>query len=381
MDVGEGILTTHTGSLPRPADLVELMFAKEEQRPVNESQLADVVRTAVDEVVRRQAEVGVDIVSDGEMSKASYATYVIERLSGFGGESRRPQLSDILEYPDVAQSYFSDPGVQRLNKQRPSCNGPVTLLGDELVGSDIANFQAALHSTSATTGFLTAASPGLVAMFLGNEYYETEHEFLRAVAEAMKPEYEAIVDAGLILQLDCPDLAMARHREFANRSVDAFREYVELHVDVLNESVSTIPPERMRMHVCWGNYPGPHHRDVPLRDIIDLLLKARPQGLLFEAANPRHEHEWAVFEDIELPPDKMLVPGVVGVMTNYIDHPELIAQRILRFVDMVGRERVITGTDCGLGTFVGLALVPPDIAWAKLEALVEGARIASARCS
>lgn len=372
------VLTTHTGSLPRPTDLVELMFAKEEGRPVDGDRLTATARDAVHAVVRRQGEIGIDLVSDGEMSKASYATYVIERLTGFAGESRRPQLSDILEYPDVAHGYFSDPGVERLNRNRPSCNGPVSRLGEDLAKTDIENFRSALQAVSVTDGFLTAASPGLVSMFLGNTYYPTEQDFLRAVAAAMKPEYEAIIDAGLMLQLDCPDLAMARHREFADRSLDEFRAYVRRHIEALNAAVADIPPERMRMHLCWGNYPGPHHRDVPLAEVIDLVLEGRPASLSFEAANPRHEHEWQVFEHVELPPGKVLIPGVVGVMSNYIDHPELIAQRILRFAELVGSERVIAGTDCGLGTFVGLSLVPPEIAWAKLEALVEGARIASA---
>jgi 5-methyltetrahydropteroyltriglutamate--homocysteine methyltransferase len=353
------------------------MFAKAEGRPVDGDSLAATARDAVHGVVRRQAEIGIDLVSDGEMSKASYATYVIERLTGFGGQSLRPQLSDILEHPDVARGYFSDPGVERLNQNRPSCNGPVRPIGEDLAIADIENFRSALQAVSVTGAFLTAASPGLVSMFLGNAYYSTEEEFLRAVAAAMKPEYEAIVDAGMILQLDCPDLAMARHREFADRSIGEFRAYARRHIDALNAAVADIPPERMRMHLCWGNYPGPHHRDVPLAEIIDLVLDARPAALSFEAANPRHEHEWKVFEHVKLPPGKVLIPGVVGVMTNYIDHPELVAQRILRFVELVGEERVIAGTDCGLGTFVGLSLVPPEIAWAKLEALVEGARIAS----
>lgn len=379
MNDGQRILTTHTGSLPRPPALVELMFAKEDGQPVDETTLSATVGAAVDQVVRRQHDLGIDLVSDGEMSKISYATYVVERLTGFAGQSKRPQLSDILEYPDVARAYFSDPGVERLNRNRPSCNGPVAPVGDRYVRADIDNFTAALKTASSTQGFVTAASPGLISMFLGNTYYQTEEDFLRATAEAMRPEYEAIVDAGLILQLDCPDLAMARHREFADRSIEEFRDYVRLHVEVLNAAVANIAPERMRMHLCWGNYPGPHHLDVPLAEIIDLVLEARPAGLLFEAANPRHEHEWATFEDVELPPGKVLIPGVVGVMTNYIDHPQLIAQRILRFAEVVGSpDRVIAGTDCGLGTFVGLSLVPPEIAWAKLGSLVEGARMASA---
>lgn len=373
------IPTTHTGSLPRPSELIELMFAVEEGRPVDPTVLAATVRDAVDEVVRRQHAIGIDIVSDGEMSKPSYATYVVDRLTGFGGESKRPQLTDILEYPDVASGYFNDPGVKRLNRRRPSCDGPVRARGEELVRADIANLRTALSAAPGADGFLTAASPGLISMFLGNAYYPTEEEFLWAVADAMRPEYEAIVEAGFTLQLDCPDLAMARHREFAEQSIDAFRDYVRLHVEVLNAAVAGIAPERMRLHLCWGNYPGPHHRDVPLEQIIDLVLEARPSGLAFEAANPRHEHEWTTFERLELPDDKLLIPGVVGVMTNYIDHPELVAQRIGRFVELVGAQRVVAGTDCGLGTFVGLSLVPPEIAWAKLESLVEGARIATAR--
>jgi 5-methyltetrahydropteroyltriglutamate--homocysteine methyltransferase len=373
------ILTTHAGSLPRPTDLIDLMFAKAEGHEVDQLKFSQTVENAVEQVVARQRKIGIDLVSDGEMSKPSYATYVADRLTGFAGESRSPQLSDILEYPDVAAGYFNDPGVQRLNRNRPSCNGPVKSRGNDPVQADIENFRSALRANAGSDGFLTAASPGLISMFLGNTYYPTEEQFLWAVAAAMKPEYEAIVNAGLTLQLDCPDLAMARHREFADRTIEEFRDYVRLHVETLNGAVADLPPERMRMHLCWGNYPGPHHRDVPLAQVIDLVLEARPAGLLFEAANPRHEHEWKVFKDLDLPPGKVLIPGVVGVMTNYIDHPELIAQRIVRFAETVGSpERVIAGTDCGLGTFVGLALVPPEIAWRKLVSLVEGARIASA---
>lgn len=372
------ILTTHAGSLPRPADLIELMFAKADGREVDPLDFAETVQRAVDEVVRRQREIGIDLVSDGEMSKPSYATYVAERLTGFGGESTGPQLSDILEYPDVAAGYFNDPGVKRLNQNRPSCNGPVSSKGNDQVQADIDNLRSALQAHPATGGFMTAASPGLISMFLGNTYYPSEPEFLAATALAMKPEYEAIVNAGLTLQLDCPDLAMARHREFADRPIEEFRDYARSHIHALNAAVAGIPPERMRMHLCWGNYPGPHHLDVPLAEIIDIVLEARPAGLLVEAANPRHEHEWTVFRDLDLPAGKVLIPGVVGVMTNYIDHPELIAQRIIRFVEAVGSpDRVIAGTDCGLGTFTGLTLVPPEIAWRKLESLAEGARIAS----
>ena len=373
------ILTTHTGSLPRPDKLVEIMFAKEEKRSVDERELAEYVRESVREVVEHQQRVGIDVISDGEMSKPSYATYVTERLTGFGGPSKRPKLSDILEFPNVASAYFNDPGVLRLNQNRPACNGPVTAKGTAEAAADIANFRDAVAGVEVEEAFLTAASPGLVSMFLGNSYYKTEEEFLWAVAKAMKPEYEAIVRAGFLLQLDCPDLAMTRHREFADQPVEAFRDYVRLHIEVLNAAVADIPADRMRVHLCWGNYPGPHHRDVPLEQIIDLILTLRPLGLSFEAANSCHEHEWTVFEHTQLPDGKVLIPGVIESMTNRIERPELIAQRIVRLAKLVGRENVIPGSDCGFGTFVGVALVEPGIAWAKLRSLAEGARLASAQ--
>ena len=276
----ERILTTHTGSLPRPQKLVELMFAKEEGREVDARLLSERVRESVREVVAHQRTIGIDVVSDGEMSKPSYATYVTERLTGFGGQSTRPKLSDILEHPNVASHYFNDPGVQRLNMNRPACNGAVARKGMAEAEADIANFKQALAVAPATEAFMTAASPGLVSMFLGNTYYKTEKEFLWAVAEAMKPEYEAIVRAGFLLQLDCPDLAMTRHREFADRPLEEFLEYARLHIEVLNAATANIPPDRLRVHLCWGNYPGPHHRDVPLEQIIDLILTVRAQGLV-----------------------------------------------------------------------------------------------------
>ncbi|MBI2994498.1 MAG: cobalamin-independent methionine synthase II family protein [Gammaproteobacteria bacterium] len=374
----ERILTTHTGSLPRPDSLVELMFAKEEGRPIDARMLSQRIQESVREVVSHQAAIGIDVVSDGEMSKPSYATYVTERLTGFAGKSDRPKLSDILEYPKVASHYFNDPGVQRLNMNRPACNGPVASRGLADAEADIGNFRLALAAVNVEDTFMTAASPGVVSMFLGNTYYKSEEEFLWAVAKAMKPEYEAIIKAGFLLQLDCPDLAMTRHREFADRPVEEFRDYVRLHIEVLNATIADIPPERARVHLCWGNYPGPHHRDVPLEQIIDLILTIRAHGLSFEAANSRHEHEWTVFEKVRLPEGKVLIPGVIESMSNRIEHPALIAQRIVRFANAVGRENVIAGSDCGFGTFVGVALVEPEIAWAKLGSLAEGARIASA---
>jgi len=372
------ILTTHTGSLPRPDRLVELMFEKEKGRAVDAKLLAERVRDSVREVVEHQHAVGIDVVSDGEMSKLSYATYVTERLTGFGGKSNPPKLSDILEHPNVASHYFNDPGVKLLNRNRPACNAPVAPRGGPEAATDIANFRQALAGVKVEEAFLTAASPGVVSMFLGNTFYKTEEEFLSAVAEAMKPEYEAIVRAGFLLQLDCPDLAMTRHREFADRPVEDFRAYARRHIEVLNAATANIPPDRMRVHLCWGNYPGPHHRDVPLDQIIDLILTLRPQGLSFEASNSRHAHEWKVFEKIRLPEGKVLIPGVIESMSNRIEHPELVAERLIRFAKLVGRENVIGGSDCGFGTFVGVALVEPEIAWAKLGSLAEGARLASA---
>ncbi|MYF87122.1 MAG: cobalamin-independent methionine synthase II family protein [Rhodospirillaceae bacterium] len=329
------------------------------------------------EVGRHPREAGIDIVSDGEMSKPSYATYVTERLTGFGGTSNLPKLSDILDYPNVASAYFNDPGVLSLNKNRPACDGPVASKGIGDAEKDISHFRNALDLAPPEDAFMTAASPGLVSMFLGNTYYDTEEEFLYAVADAMMPEYRAIVDAGYMLQFDCPDLAMTRHREFAEAPVEDFRAYARLHIEVLNSILDRFPRDRLRVHICWGNYPGPHHRDVPMAQIVDLLLTLRTGALLFEGANSRHAHEWKVWETVDLPDDMVIVPGVIESMSNRIEHPELIAERLVRYARLVGRENVIAGSDCGFGTFVGLDLVDPAIAWRKLAALAEGARIAS----
>jgi len=371
------ILTTHVGSLPRPGYLVELMFAKADGKVVDEQELDRAIRMSVDEVVQHQKDAGIDIVSDGEMSKPSYATYVTERLTGFGGQSNLPKLSDILEFPNVSSGYFNDPGVKHLNKNRPTCNGPVASRGTADAEADIAHFKHALAKAQPQEAFMNAASPGVVSMFLGNTFYKTEEEFLWKVAEAMKPEYQAIVDAGFLLQLDCPDLAMTRHREFKDSPVGEFREYARRHIEVMNAALEGIPSDRVRVHVCWGNYPGPHHHDVALKDIIDLILTVKADGLLFEAANSRHAHEWKVWQNVEVPDNKILIPGVIESMSNRIEHPELVAERIVRFANIVGRENVIAGSDCGFGTFVGVALVEPEIAWAKLGSLAEGARLAS----
>ncbi|MBI1777462.1 MAG: cobalamin-independent methionine synthase II family protein [Proteobacteria bacterium] len=368
-------LTTHTGSLPRPEDLIRAMFAKEEGIPVDRSALTERVGAAVAEIVRNQIEAGLDIVNDGEMSKPSYATYIKDRLSGFGGTSQPLQYRDLVDFPELARRVFGDPGRSR--RKTPACDGPIGVLDAAAVKTDIAHLKAAFDPARAAEGFLSAASPGVIALFFRNEYYPNREAYLFAIAEAMRPEYEAIAQAGFILQIDCPDLAMGRHIQFASSSIEEFRREAQLNVAALNHALSRIPADRMRVHLCWGNYEGPHHHDVPLANIIDIVFSARPSGLSFEAANPRHAHEWKLFETVRLPKGKVLIPGVLESKTNFIEHPELIAQRIGRYAKLVGRENVIAGSDCGYGTWVGQAAVDPKVVWAKLAAMAEGARIAS----
>ncbi|HZT52646.1 MAG TPA: cobalamin-independent methionine synthase II family protein [Stellaceae bacterium] len=373
----ERFLTTHTGSLPRPDDLIRAMFAREEGVPVDAGALAARIRAAVVEVVARQDEAGIDIVSDGEMSKPSYATYIKDRLDGFGGTSHPLEYQDLVDFPELARRVFGDPGRSR--RKTPGCTAAVKARDTTAAAADIANLRAALGVVKAEEGFLTAASPGLVSLFFHNGYYPTHEAYLEAIAAAMRPEYQAIVDAGFVLQLDCPDLAMGRHIQFARLDLAGFRHMAGLHVEALNAAVAGLPPDRMRLHLCWGNYEGPHHCDVPLGDIIDILFRARPAGLSFEAANPRHAHEWALFERVKLPEGKLLIPGVLESKSNFIEHPELVAQRIARYANLVGRENVVAGTDCGYGTWVGQAAVDPMVVWAKLRAMAEGARLASAQ--
>ncbi len=370
-------LTTHAGSLPRPEALVKTMFAKEDGVPVEPPALADAVGAAVRAVVAKQAEAGIDIVNDGEMSKPSYATYVKDRLDGFGGVSHPLQYQDLVDFPELARRVFGDPG--RARRKTPGCTAPVRAGDGAAARSDIANLRSALEQSHARDGFLTAASPGLVSLFFHNGYYPDHAAYLEAIAAAMRPEYEAIVGAGFVLQLDCPDLAMGRHIQFAGLGLEEFRAMARLHVAALNRAVANLRPERMRLHLCWGNYEGPHHYDVPLADILDIVLAARPAGLSFEAANPRHAHEFTVFDQVKLPPGKVLIPGVIESKSNFIEHPELIAQRIARYAERVGRENVIAGGDCGFGTWVGQAAVDPAVVWAKLAAMAEGARIATRR--
>ena len=371
----ERILTTHTGSLPRPDDLVTMLYAKERGELQDQAAFEARVRTATAEVVRKQFECGVDVVNDGEVSKIGYSTYVKDRLTGFEGEASPLVPADLLEFRDYGRRVFRDTPIESL--RRPACTGPISYKDKEALQKDIANFKAALQGVAPEETFLSAASPGVISLFLKNQYYANHEAYLAALADAMKEEYNAIHQAGFLLQVDCPDLAMGRHIQFADASLEEFRKKAELHVEALNHALADIPPERMRLHLCWGNYEGPHHRDVPLRDIIDIVLKTRPVAISFEAANPRHAHEWTVFQEFTLPAGKVLIPGVLDSTTNYIEHPELVAERICRFAEVVGRENVIAGTDCGFSTFAGFTAVDPQITWAKLQAMAEGARLAS----
>ena len=369
----ERFLTTHTGSLPRPDDLVQMMFAKEEGAPVDRPALQARVREAVAQIVRQQADADIDIVSDGEMSKPSYVTYIKDRLNGFGGASQPLTYQDLVDFPALAKRVFDDPG--RARRRTPGCDGPISVRDAQAAETDVANLKAALGQ--ARHAFLNAASPGVVALYFHNAHYPSYEAYLFAIADALRQEYETVAEAGLMLQIDCPDLAFGRHTLFADLSLEEFRKIARMNVEALNHALSNIPPEQVRMHLCWGNYEGPHHHDVALADIIDIVFLARPAGVSFEAANPRHAHEWKLFEDVKLPPGKVLIPGVVESKTNFIEHPELIAQRIARYAKLVGRENVIAGSDCGYGTWVGQAAVDPAVVWAKLSAMAEGARLAS----
>jgi 5-methyltetrahydropteroyltriglutamate--homocysteine methyltransferase len=369
------ILTTHTGSLPRPADLIRTMFAREEGVPVDGAALGTRIRSAVAEVVRKQVDAGIAVVNDGEVSKPSYATYVKDRLTGFGGTSQALQYQDLVDFPEMAKRVFGDPGRSR--RRTPSCTGPIGVRDPGAAQADVDNLRAAVAAVGAHDVFVSAASPGVISLFFRDDHYGSHEAYLFAIADAMRHEYETVARAGFILQLDCPDLAMGRHIQFAALGLDEFRKMARLHLAALDHAVAGIPPEQLRMHLCWGNYEGPHHYDVPLADLLDLVFAARPQAVSFEAANPRHAHEWKVFERIKVPPGKIIIPGVLDSTTNFIEHPELVAERITRYARLVGRENVIAGTDCGFGTWVGQAAVDPDIAWAKLASLAEGARLAS----
>ncbi|MGH7110646.1 MAG: cobalamin-independent methionine synthase II family protein, partial [Stellaceae bacterium] len=373
----ERILTTHVGSLPRPSELRALLVQKDRSQPYDQAALLRLTREAVAGIVRRQAAAGLDIVNDGEMSKPGYSTYVADRLSGFGGHVPAKPRLDTRDHPNFLAAYERMTGTNVA--RRAACIGPVAVKDREPLAQDLANLKAALAGVTVAEGFMTAASPGLVPVFQVNQHYPTHEAYVEAVAAAMQEEYEAIANAGLVLQLDAPDLAMAHHTSFQDLSETDFLKRAASHIEILNHALRNVPAEQSRIHICWGNYEGPHDHDIPFAKVAPILVKAKPMGLVVEAANPRHAHEWAVWQEVKLPDDKILVPGVIDTSTNYVEHPELVAERICRFADIIGRERVIAGTDCGFGTFAGYGKLDPDISFKKLAALSEGAAIASKR--
>ncbi|MEC8195483.1 MAG: cobalamin-independent methionine synthase II family protein [Pseudomonadota bacterium] len=373
------IKTTHVGSLPRSQEVVDFIFARENETAYDPAAFDAAMTAAVSETVRKQVAAGVDIVSDGETSKISYATYVKDRYTGFAGDSPRNAPADLKMFPGFLQRIADDGGTPQY--ARPMCVGEVTSKGQGELQKDIANLKAAMAEHGAERGFMNAASPGVISLFLQNDFYKTREAYLAALADAMREEYETIVAAGLDLQLDCPDLALSRHMLFNDLSDAEFVKVANMHVEALNHALQNVPADRVRVHICWGNYEGPHCCDIPMDKVFSTLMATKSRYVLFETSNPRHAHEWTVFRDraSEIPDDKVLVPGVVDTTTNFVEHPELVAQRIARFVDIVGAERVIAGSDCGFGTFAGFGAVDPDIAYAKLATLAEGAALASAR--
>jgi len=367
------ILTTHVGSLPRTQEVVDFIFAREKEQPYDQAAFDACMTSAVSETVRRQVEAGVDIVSDGETSKISYATYVKDRYAGFDGDSPRNAPADLKQFPTFLQRLADDGGTPTY--ARPMCVGEVKSKGQGELEKDIANLKSAMAEHGVERGFMNAASPGVISLFLQNDFYPTREAYLEALANAMKAEYETIVASGLDLQLDCPDLALSRHMLFNYLSDDEFIKIANSHVEALNYALSDVPVEKVRVHICWGNYEGPHVCDIPMSKMFDTLMSTKARYVLFETSNPRHGHEWSVFNDRknDIPEDKVLVPGVVDTTTNFVEHPDLVAQRVDRFVDIVGADRVIAGSDCGFGTFAGFGAVDPEIAYAKLSSLSQGA--------
>jgi 5-methyltetrahydropteroyltriglutamate--homocysteine methyltransferase len=374
--VSDRIYTTHVGSLPRPRSLLELLRRRAQGESVVEEALQTLLRESVRDVVAKQAAAGIDYVSDGELSKPSYATYISARLSGFGREWKGSSAADLKAFPEFAQRLIEIGGVVP-KAGGACCIGPVAPNDSRALHDDLTNLRAAVDFVQPVGAFMNAASPGVVAVFQKNEFYSSEDAYIEAVAEALRPEYEAIVAAGFELQLDSPDLAMSRHLIYARLDETDFVKIVARNVAALNHATRNIPAEQMRMHVCWGNYAGPHHFDIPLSRIASEVMRAKPGVLLLEAANPRHAHEWSVFEELRIPDEKILCPGVIDSTSNYIEHPELVAQRLIQYASVVGRERVMAGSDCGFSTFSGFPTVYPDIVWKKMEAMVEGARLAS----
>lgn len=369
------ILTTHVGSLPRSAAVADLLLKKEFGEAVDAQHFSAVLREAVATAVAQQLAAGIDIVSDGELSKISYATYIKDRLSGFSGNRPRKPALDLQPYPEYMEKMALIAGKQ--NFKRQCCTGAIHVSSTAPLEFDLAKFRDALALHPAPDAFMNAASPGVVSAFQPNDYYPTHAAYLEAISTAMRGEYEAIANAGFVLQVDCPDLAMARHTGFQDLSEQDFLRQAEQQVEALNAALVAIPAERLRMHVCWGNYEGPHTHDIDLAKILGIVLKAKPSAILFEASNPRHAHEWAVWKEAKIPENKILVPGVVDSTSNYVEHPELVSQRICQFADIVGRERVIAGTDCGFATFAGVGKVDSRIVWKKLETLACGARMAT----
>jgi 5-methyltetrahydropteroyltriglutamate--homocysteine methyltransferase len=368
------ILTTHTGSLPRTAKVVELLLAEQREPGKHKAELTAAVRDAIAGVARKQVACGLDVINDGEQGRTDYTVHVLDRLTGFEGESAAPMGTGDDEFPELAQllKQFASPF-----QHRPKCSGPVTWKDWPAAEADIALAKAAMQGAKAEEFFMTSPSPGQIARYLKNAHYRTEEEYVFTLAEVMKREYKAIVDAGFILQLDCPDLAMLRHMVYLDKSLAEFRRIIAVNVAALNQAVADIPADRMRMHVCWGSTMAPHHTDVPLKDIIDVVLSAKPMAVSFPAANGRHEHEWKIWREVKLPPGKTIIPGVIDSTVNTVEHPELVADRIVNFANTVGRDNVIAGVDCGFGTFAGRVQVDTKIVWMKLAALAEGARLAS----
>lgn len=369
------ILTTHVGSLPRPQNVVDLLFAQDRGEPFDPKNFDETMAKGVQDIVNRQVEVGIDIPSDGETSKISYATYIRHRLTGFEGDSARPTPQDLDDFPDFRDKLVKE--GHSATYRRPVCKGEIKVKNLEPLHEDIAHMKAALAKAGVTEGFMNSVSPGTIAVFQPNEYYPSHEAYMGALANVMREEYETIVKSGLILQLDCPDLAMGRHSRFKNLSEEEFLKNAEIQVEALNHSLANVPSDRVRLHICWGNYEGPHVHDLPLQKILPILLKAKPMAFLIEGANPRHEHEWEIWASQKLPDDKVLIPGVLDSSCNFVEHPRLVAQRLIRYAELIGRDRVIAGTDCGFGTFAGFGPVHPSICWAKMKSLTEGAAIAS----
>ena len=373
----ERILTTHVGSLPRPNEVLDLLHAKEAGEPYDRAAFDSTMRRAVRDVVAEQVALGIDVVSDGEASKPGYATYIKDRLTGFSGASPPIHFADLDGFPKYRVRMGQAAAVRHIVRTR--CTGPVAVRDTLALEADLENFRDALDAAEAEEGFLNAASPGVIAIFQSNDYYPSHETYLAALAAAMKEEYTAVVRAGFLLQVDCPDLAMGRHVSLGEIDDGEFLKQAEQNVEALNEALADVPAESVRMHICWGNYEGPHHCDIGLEKILKIIVKAKASAISVEAANPRHAHEWAVLRDIGLPDDKILIPGLIDSTSNYIEHPELVAQRIQRFADIIGRERVIAGVDCGFGTFAGMGKVDPKICHLKLKALADGAALASER--